>query len=298
VADVKAALGRFMHRVLHHPAVLCSPASVQAHLAFEVQSFLLAHISHAEANHRFRAQQVHAPQPSNDRNADGRGADCATKLPRQLQHHCHSGQSLHHWLRSTSADSNGASFPMLFFICLVHHAALGYPRPADASSTSSASPPIGTGICNYGDRLSPLTASARAAYLSEDATRHLAALRRLYTDAGSAARDAAEGTLNALDFPEFALLESASAAAGRKGRGQSPRDELLWIAEYEWRGLQTALDALQQELEEVAAAAAAAGHTGGGRWAAEWMGALRMFARLTALYGLVYVQKDLSNRLC
>jgi hypothetical protein len=231
-ADVKANLGRFVRRILHHSAVLSSPASLQAHLAFELQTFLLNQITQAEDNHRARAQRAKAANLSNsDTNLT---SNSNTHSQQQLlpQQQYNPGRTFHHWVRTTSADNIMLPFSFLFFICLVHHAVAAPKLPPhspvnfrsgskssestsnDDTPSAAVTPAPSSSNNNNNNNSSketrrhhatPLTASARAAYLAEDACRHLAALCRMYNDAGSASRDADEGTLNALDFPEFLL---------------------------------------------------------------------------------------------
>jgi len=120
-----------------------------------------------------------------------------------------------------------------------------------------------------------LASSASASYLAEDACRHLASLCRIYNDAGSAKRDADEGALNSLNFPEFHLPGSH----GRSKTSGDRVDELLQIADYERRGLEMAMKALEEKLCDPALTAA-----------------LRLFVDVTDLYGQVYVLKDVGTR--
>jgi hypothetical protein len=68
-------------------------------------------------------------------------------------------------------------------------------------------------------------------------------------------------------------------------------DELLWIADYERRGVEAAMEALQEKLETVGGDG-----EGGKKWAARWMDALRQFVTVADLYGQVYVLKDVGTR--
>jgi hypothetical protein len=131
----------------------------------------------------------------------------------------------------------------------------------------------------------------------------------MYNDAGSAARDADERALNSLNFPEFASSSSSSSssAAAPKKRTHSghiketatndetkngtdktkkdegvrdPKEELLWLAGYERRGLEMAVGMLEEELK------------GDERL----VGALRLFVRVTDLYGQIYVLRDVGTR--
>lgn len=267
ITDVEAVLGRFVRRILHHPAVLSSPASLQARLAFELQTFLLAHITHAEDSHRFRAQCGQAPAPSNG-NGNGNGKASANGHGNTTNNPRHStpppplqyrdpGRTFYHWVRSTSADHTSCPFSFVFFNGLVHAAS------KDKTTTTTTT--------------TVLTASARAAYLAEDACRHLASLCRMYNDAD-------EHALNSLNFPDFSSSSSFfPSGPGRKARhgggGRSPTDELLRIADHERRGLETALELLEEEVGDPGL-----------------IGALRLFVRVTDLYGQIYVLQDVGKR--
>jgi hypothetical protein len=271
--EVKAVLGRFVTRILHHPAVLSSPPSLHTRLSFELQTFLLAHIQHAEDNHRLRAQWDQASNPNNGiTNGNGNGnsnvnngtantPSTPNPPPQQQQYH-NPGRTFYHWVRSTSADHTSCPFSFIFYNCLVHA----------ASSNKKTAATL-------------FTLSARAAYLAEDACRHLASLCRMYNDAGSAARDADERALNSVNFPEFFLTSPQQQQQGQKGQKKcgdvNPKEELLWIADYERRGLETAIELLEEEV----------GGSHGGL-----VGALRLFVRVTDLYGQIYVLQDVGTR--
>ncbi|KAI1373133.1 Ent-kaurene synthase [Hypoxylon crocopeplum] len=217
--NIKTVLGRYVTHILEHPAVINSPQHMQTRLARELEIFLLAHIDHAEDNHRFARQlaksssnppSIHNGSGEPNGNAKPNGTQkLATPNP-QLLHYDNPGRTFYNWVRSTSADHTSCPFSFVFFNCLI-------------SST-------------HGDILGR---RAKTAYLVEDACRHLASLCRMYNDYGSLARDRDETNLNSVNFPEFAT-EGAEAA----------KAELMSIAEYERRGLDVALGELEGELLE------------------------------------------------
>ncbi|KAI2628670.1 hypothetical protein GGR54DRAFT_357025 [Hypoxylon sp. NC1633] len=247
IEDVRSVLHLFVTHILHHPAVLSSPAGLQSQLAFELETFLLAHITHAEDNHRLRQQPRLRGNGSLHTETNGVSKE-------SLLQYRTPGRSFYHWVRSTSADHTSCPFSFIYFNCLLD-SSLSY-----------------TGKMRRGGIL----ASARTAYLAEDACRHLASLCRMYNDFGSLARDAEEGSLNSVNFPEFWL---GGASTETKPTGDTAKRELLWIAEYERRGLDTAMKLLEEEL-------------GSG----ELMGALRVFVDVTDLYGQIYVLRDVGTR--
>ncbi|KAK6073243.1 hypothetical protein SCUP234_08841 [Seiridium cupressi] len=207
VNDVKAVLFSFIERILEHPAVQSSPARLQGQLASELQTFILAHIMHAEDNHRLRTQSQ----------SNGKGTLLSN------------GNVVH------SVNGNLTLQLAMAAYC---------PRHA---------PPI-----------SPRTPVAN--------------LCRMYKDYGSLERDEEEHALNSVNFPEFFYHggKQASPITSSTSSGDA-KSELLWIAEYERRGLDVAMNLLEKEL-------------GPG----ELMSALRMFVDVTDLYGQIHVLKDIT----
>ncbi|KAK8002567.1 hypothetical protein PG989_002286 [Apiospora arundinis] len=128
----------------------------------------------------------------------------------------------------------------------------------------------------------------------------------MYNDHGSLVRDAEECNLNSINFAEsssFAsygggeevVIEEKGAKAAElvveeeeeerklkpSSSSSSAKSELLWIAEYERRGLDAAKSLLASEL-------------GGAQ--SHLMRAFRMFVDVTDLYGQLYVLMDVGAR--
>lgn len=258
IGDVRTVLDRFITHILHHPAVLSSPASLQTKLAFELQTFLLAHITHAQDNHHLRTQWHVNGEKTLHTNVGGTSAGEENSPTIQYRE---PGRSFYHWVRSTSADHTSCPFSFIFFNCLVHAAA--------SSDTSQI-------------KRGGIHASARTAYLAEDACRHLFSLCRMYNDLGSVGRDADERALNSVNFPEFFYRAAGTASpmtAALDTTQDSAKTDLFWIAEYERRGLETAMRLLEEEM---------------GR--GDLAGALRLFVDVTDLYGQIYVLEDIGTR--
>ncbi|RYP56825.1 hypothetical protein DL771_011600 [Monosporascus sp. 5C6A] len=93
-----------------------------------------------------------------------------------------------------------------------------------------------------------LYGTARTAYMAEDVCRHLASLCRMYNDYGSVARDGDEGNLNSLNFPEFHTLPCPARGDDTEDMRERMKSELMWIAEYERRGLEMAMAQLADEV--------------------------------------------------
>jgi hypothetical protein len=111
---------------------------------------------------------------------------------------------------------------------------------------------------------------------------------RIYNDYGSLRRDADECNLNSVNFPEF---HSSLPLSSRKGGTSMPAEtgedekkaklELLWMVEYERRGLETALSLLEEEL---------------GSRERPTVDSLKMFINLTNLYREIYVLENIGTR--
>ncbi|KAL2020341.1 hypothetical protein VTK56DRAFT_8569 [Thermocarpiscus australiensis] len=202
--DVKSVLSRYVRHILHHPAVLSSPAQLQTQLVSELQSFLLAHITQAEDNHRLRTGR--APNNGNNNKSSSNGHLVTTgnsddPIPsRAASQPPTPSRTFYNWVRSTSADHTSCPFSFVFFTCLVH-----------ASSSSSSASANNRQTCPLHNNYYYYYPSARTAYLAEDLCRHLATLCRMYNDLGSVRRDAEEGTLNSVDFPEFSVGKDLKA---------------------------------------------------------------------------------------
>lgn len=263
-SNIKTVLRRYVSHILRHPAVLNSPTFMQVWLARELKIFLLAHIDHAEDNHRFARQLTKSSasrtpshngiKESNRANQSDRtiitrlnGTQKSIGSNGELPHYENPGRTFYNWVHSTSADHTSCPFSFIYFNCLI---------------TSSHGDVLGRG--------------ARAAYLAEDVCRHLASLCRMYNDYGSLVRDRDETNLNSVNFPEFCTAQRTEAEA---------KAELMSIAEYERRGLETALDELERDLLR----------SGGS--SIKWMDAIRLFVKVTDLYGQIYVVKDIATRL-
>ena len=95
---VDNVLARFTSHVLQHPRVTGSSPSSQRHLRRELQTFLLAHIAHAEDNLRF-AKQAHT-------------AHSTTQFTTQKT-------TYFEWVRTTSANHTSCPYSFALFSCLV-----------------------------------------------------------------------------------------------------------------------------------------------------------------------------------
>lgn len=96
--SVEEVLTKFVYFALHHPKVLQSPPSLQAWLRHELQTFLLAHITHMEDC---------AELPVSTDSSNG---SFTWDKPRT---------TFFNWVRTTSADHTSCPYSFVFFLCLI-----------------------------------------------------------------------------------------------------------------------------------------------------------------------------------
>ncbi|KAI2779002.1 Ent-kaurene synthase [Daldinia loculata] len=250
--DVEVVLRKFIAYMLQHPVVLSKPLHLQSRLATELQTFLLANITQAKDNVNLRRKLAHMDD-KRSLEADSHGDAI---LPSQ-RYSVAPERSFYNWVRGTSADHASCPFAFVFFNCLID---------------------------------SNLFAYARTAYIAEDLCRHLASLCRMHNDYGGVARDREEGNLNSTHFPIFHRHRDSdgedSTGLGVYSEAEQQRlikSKLLWIAEYERRGLNAALSELENEL----------GDSDNGR---RLIDAVKLFIDVIDLYGQVYMIRDMTPR--
>jgi hypothetical protein len=294
--DIEDTLSRLLDYVLSHPMVKQSSLVLQKRLTRELESFLVAHLTHATDNHHFREQLKTAGMTNGGSTPNG-SASCISKDETGKNGSLESEQSIivpqfadvdrsfYSWLHSTSANTTSGPLAFVFYQCLSA-------VPIASSKLSSA--PITTWANGKG--ISIFDSSPRVAYLAEDLSRHLSSMCRLYNDLGSLSRDTTERNLNSINFPEFHSSETALGGLPSSIRTsryccretqsldvKEAKQELMFIAEYERRCLQMATCELEKELiAEI-----------GGR-SADIMRSIMLFVNVTDCFGLVYVQKDLT----
>lgn len=161
------------------------------------------------------------------------------------------------WIRTSSADSTSAPFAFAFIACLLS-ATL---TPGKFCSTSAAQ-----------------------SYMAAQVCRHMASMCRIYNDAGSVIRDAEEGTLNSIDFPEF----SAHKSLDEKLKA------LHKLGEFERECMMRALASLEKDSLLVAEQS---GAPEAKRIEKRKLEIWRMFCDQVDLYGQVYILKDLSSKI-
>ncbi|CAI6087703.1 unnamed protein product [Clonostachys chloroleuca] len=246
LGNVQSVLYRFVHEIMCNPAVVSSPASVRNCLCLEVEKFLLAHVTHAEDSHKFACR--------NRYDCKKNGLQSSTEGLKTPLVYTEPVQTFYNWVRSTSADDTSCPFSFVFYNCLVRK----YSKL----------------------RTLDVFGSARTAYLAEDLCRHLASICRIYNDYGSVKRDAKEDNLNSINFPEFQSVSKAKRKVHFMADEEVAKSELLWIADYERRGLEASLAALEEEV---------------GSQDLDIIDSIKLFINVTNLYGQIYVLKDIGT---
>ncbi|KAI0805717.1 hypothetical protein GGR55DRAFT_690426 [Xylaria sp. FL0064] len=255
-SDITTILSQFVEYVLGHAAVQSSPDCYRNRLALELRACLLAHVTQAEDNFDFMRQCSPTANWETTNGAIDHNIDARAKRHNgasQLQQYKRSDRTFYNWVHSTSADHTSCPFSFVFFNSLLY-------------ST------IVHGKQNLFGR-------SQTAYVAEDLCRHLSSLCRMYNDYGSLQRDANEKNLNSTNFPEFSSLDSNGTGDDDLSRAKS---ELLWIAEYERRGVETSLNVLGKELADDNQQ--------------HMIDGLRFFINVTDLFGQIYVLKDVGLR--
>ncbi|KAK7731892.1 hypothetical protein SLS63_005189 [Diaporthe eres] len=244
LVNAEKVLRKFVSRVVHHPSVMRSPVHLRGRVKNEVEAFLLAHLQQAEDNKALRTLR---PENGKSTTTQHNGT------PRPST----TGRTFYSWVHSTSANHTSCPCAFVFFNCLV------------GPSTPQASP-----FDLYGY-------SSKTAYVAEDLCRHLASMCRMYNDYASVSRDRTEGNLNSLDFADF---HRNGEGGGLDADVDASKAQLMWVAEYERRGMEAAMKRLGEEIG------------GDNRLGREILDAVRLFISVTDLYGEIYVIRDLTNR--
>lgn len=165
------------------------------------------------------------------------------------------------WVHTTSAAHTSCPYSFNFFCCLMN----SNPRSG------------GGGEC---------FSTVRQRYLAQDLCAHLSSMCRMQNDLGSVRRDREEKNLNSLDFPEFRTSTDIqrSGDGGNDGVAKEgsadwenqKRKDLLWLADHERESVELAFEKLEQ--------------SGITSYTKEM---LRLFVRVTDLYGQMYVERDI-----
>ncbi|ROW08497.1 hypothetical protein VMCG_03254 [Cytospora schulzeri] len=171
--------------------------------------------------------------------------------------------SFFHWVRTTSADHTSCPYSFSFVGCLL------------------------SALLVQGRESFP---TVQEKYLASATCRHLATMCRMYNDYGSIVRDAEEGNVNSINFPEYQSFTNPGADTDTKSSMDLKKQALFDLAEYERACLDDALRrlaSLPRETGDVVVDNAK------DRQMTIW----RMFCDVTDLYGQIYVVRDIASRM-
>ncbi|KAL8713321.1 MAG: hypothetical protein Q9220_002520 [cf. Caloplaca sp. 1 TL-2023] len=213
--DIAETLTSFVTHQISHPLVKASNPSDQRALIFEIQTFLLAHVTQIEDNARFSSQQKSSCSETS----------ASDSMPTIIPY-SDAQVSYFNWVRTTSADHTSCPYSFAYLSCLLGGAA-NIQRQAFASEDDPASSP------------QSCFPTAKSKYYSQALCRHLATMCRQYNDYGSVARDRAEVNLNSVNFPEFR----------HEDQEETLKKEVLELAEFEREGVVLAQKKLGKELD-------------------------------------------------
>lgn len=244
-SDVLIPLYRFVTHVSCHPSILAANAWDRASVKRELRAFLHAHATQTEDNTRFQNQSQQNGSPHSS----------------PQQHHKHepgaafstATDTFFHWVRTTSADHTSCPYSFSFVSCLF------------------------SSMVFNGRECFP---TVREKYLASATCRHLATMCRMYNDYGSVSRDADEGNVNSVNFPEYEGCSPTTVDDKKKA--------LLELAQYE----RACLDDAMARLAEAAPGPRAVGGA-----AERHMALWQMFCDVTDLYGQIYVVRDIASRM-
>lgn len=160
-------------------------------------------------------------------------------------------ETYYKWVHTTSAEHTSCLYSFVFYLCLLH-----------GERTTS------------GQEASDLFPNLITKYMLEYACTRLATICRQHNDFGSVARDAKEGNLNSVNFPE---LGSASGV-GSPAMAQAKKNVLI-LANFERKQLDLTLSELRDQLHE------------------STLKEVMLFFHVTDLYGEIYLSRDMTPSL-
>ncbi|KAI1320899.1 Ent-kaurene synthase [Xylariaceae sp. FL0255] len=105
LSSMRLILGNYISYILQHPAVLSCSLHIQRRLALELQTILLAHVTHGADNHRFQQQQNKALK---------------SIYKELVTEYVNPGRSFYTWVHGISADHTSCPFSFVFFNCLIN----------------------------------------------------------------------------------------------------------------------------------------------------------------------------------
>lgn len=214
--EAKSVFTAFAKSVHTYPRITSASPTDLLDLRSETRNYLLHHLHQLKDNLRL-TRQPHSPSPAAPNQTPTASKRLKFLTPRT---------SFQTWVHTTGAGHISGPFAWAFFACCM-----------------SGSPNLRNG---QGDCFR----TPRQKLIAHGMNAHYGAFCRLYNDYGSVARDAAEGNLNSLNFPEF-FAEGNAGDKGEEGDDdQRAKGLLLEAARYERECALGRAELLYRELEE------------------------------------------------
>ena len=292
--DIESTLSRFVNYFTSHPKASRSPPSVRISLRRDLCAFLLAHFTQLEDSRRLASQRrgqgyEESPtfSPSNHNNSN----PTSPRLPTTF---VSPATSYYTWVHTTSADHTSCPFVFTFYTCLIAPA-LGiecFPTAEQQYVAQDVARRLATMCRMYNDYGSVARDRAEGNLNSVDFPEFAGKRERSKSCSCEAATEdcgcsnqvaasvrrgdvtTATGAPTLLDDAVREVSEATVIEEYEKAK-----KDLSWLAEYERRGMDAAL----QELGRLVANEGL-------------MEKVRLFVDVTDLYGQMYVARDLTER--
>lgn len=278
-------LKKLVTHITQHPAVLKASPHDRHWLWTELRAFFYAQAKQIEEVELF-ARQKHTR--ATDASNSGRRPSLSPVAGKN--HVFESPYSTYHrWLHTTGADSVGSPYQFAFFSILL---AASTSSSSPSSSSSMSSSRLKTGMDGADGHHADCWPSPREKMLVQSMSAGVARMWRIENDVGGLVRDRADGTVNSVNFPEYAVTTNTPHGAG-DGSGQDKADAV---------DVADADDALAAQLVEMAArerrlwqadyAELAEIAKGIGSAQEERVRLTRLFTAAMELYGQIYIARD------
>ncbi|KAL9013480.1 MAG: hypothetical protein Q9173_001836 [Seirophora scorigena] len=289
--EARSVFTAFANAVLSYPSLASASATDLLDLRFETKNYLLHHLDQLEDNLRL----VHQPSPQS--------TTSKTTIRKKFLTPRTSFQT---WIHTTAAGHISGPFAWAFFTCCM----------SSFLSSPQHHPP------SRGEKVKKdCFRTPRQKLMAHGLNAHYGAFCRLYNDYGSVARDAAEGNLNSLNFPEFfppsptSSSSSSSSSfsssppqandenscpseeekeeAETKNQDRAAKSLLLSAARYERSCALTTMETLCRELEEEGKEPNKAGkRKGKKKWLAD---RIRVYVGAGEQFSDMYLTRDVTN---
>ena len=293
VQEIESTLYRFVNYFTSHPKVTQSPPSVQLNLRRELCASLLAHFTQLEDCRRLASQpreQAHEESPTLSPTNSSESTLDSTRTPATF---LSPASSYYTWVHTTSADNTSCPFAFTFYTCLIAPAPgiECFPTVEQQYVAQDVARRLAMLCRLYNDYGSVARDRAEGNLNSVDFPEFKSKStsknpnREAATEACDCSNQAAgsgqRGATTAATGAPTLLDENARDVDEAKviGEYEEAKESLFWLAEYERRGMEAAL----QELERLVADEGL-------------MEKVRLFVDVTDLYGQMYVARDLTER--